>query len=278
MALKTVPAVAPGLRTLNTPAWQDLADGLRNWPLWTRLGWLEIRRRYRRTTIGPFWGAISLLVFVFAIGGLGSGLLGRHSQEYMPYLASGMIVWVMLSSNITESCSVFVGGSNLIRQMRFDYSILVYAQLWRNVMTFVHNLPVYLLIFLLFAPEKITLTTLWAIPMMLLLMINCAWITLLLGLFSLRFRDVQPLVQSLVQITMFATPIFWPADRLEGLNRILYAEINPFYHLITIVRAPLLGELPPVNALIAVTIITIAGWGITYPAFAYFRKRISYWI
>ncbi len=274
----TVLPVSPQLRSLKTPAWRDLLNGLQKWPLWTRLGWLEIKRRYRRTTLGPFWSAISLLVFVFAIGGLGSGLLGKQSQDYLPFLISGMVVWVMLSSIINESCSVFLGGVNLIRQMQFDYSILVYALLWRNLMVFFHNLSVYLFIFLIFAPGRLSPMVLWAVPGLFLLMLTCAWITLLLGMFSLRFRDVQPLVQSLIQITMFVTPIFWSADRLTGIHRVIYVGLNPFYHLIAIVRNPLMGEPPPLNSVIAVVLITVVGWTITYFAFAYFRKRIAYWV
>lgn len=272
------PAAKPELQPLTTTALQDLLNGLERWPLWSRLGWLEIKRRYRRTTVGPFWAALSLLVFVFAIGGLGSGILGRHAQDYMPFLVSGMVVWVMLSAVAIESCSVFVEGSNLLRQMRFDYSILVYALLWRNLIVFFHNLTVYVFIFSIYAPEKLSLTALWALPWLAVVVLNGAWLTLLLGMFALRFRDVQPLVQSIVQISMFATPIFWPADSLSGIKRVIYVGLNPLYHLIVIVRDPLLGKSPPLNSVIAVTIITVVGWGTTYTAFRYFRKRIAYWV
>jgi ABC-type polysaccharide/polyol phosphate export permease len=273
-----VSEVSGGLRSLRTTAWEDIVGGLRRWPLWTRLGWLEIKRRYRRTTLGPFWAAISLLVFVFAIGGLGSGLLGRQSQEYLPYLVSGMVVWVMLSTMIIESCVVFLHGVNLLRQMRFDYSILVYALLWRNLIAFVHNLSVYLFIMVLYAPEKLGLMQLWALPGLLLILLNGAWIAMLLGMFALRFRDVQPLVQSLIQITMFVTPIFWPADKLVGMRRIIYVGLNPFYHLMVIIRNPLMGLLPPLNSIFAVMLITVMGWTVTYFAFSFFRKRIAYWV
>ena len=277
-ATMAVPEVSPGLRSLRMTAWEDILGGLRRWPLWTRLGWLEIKRRYRRTTLGPFWAAISLLVFVFAIGGLGSGLLGRQSQEYLPYLVSGMVVWVMLSTMIIESCVVFLHGVNLLRQMRFDYSILVYALLWRNLIAFAHNLSVYLLIFVLYAPERLGLMQLWGIPGLLLILLNGAWIAFLLGMFALRFRDVQPLIQSLIQITMFVTPIFWPADSLTGMRRIVYVGLNPFYHLMVIVRNPLMGLLPPLNSILAVLLITVMGWTVTYFAFSFFRKRIAYWV
>jgi ABC-type polysaccharide/polyol phosphate export permease len=258
---------------------EDLVGGLRRYDLWGRLGWLEIKRRYRRTMVGPFWACISLLLFVIVIGSVGSGLLSKQSAEYLPFLVAGMVVWVMLQSTMLESVNVFVAGSSLIRQMNFEYSVLVYSLVWRNVIVFAHNLLVYLLILLIFAPGKLGFANLLALPGLIIMAVNCAWISLLLGMVSLRFRDLQQLVMSIVQVSMFVTPLFWPPDGLEGLRRVFFVELNPLYHLLTIVRDPLLGgKLPAANSCIAATLITIAGWALTYALFAKYRKRIPYWL
>ena len=260
-------------------AWDDLVGGLRKYHLWGRLGWLEIKRRYRRTMIGPFWTCISLLIFVIVIGSVGSGLLSKQTAEYLPFLVAGMIVWVTLQSMLLESVNVFVAGGGLIRQMNFEYSILVYALVWRNFIVFAHNLLVYLLILLIFAPDKLGFANLLAIPGLIVLAVNCTWLSLLLGMISLRFRDLQQLVMSVVQVSMFVTPLFWPPEGLEGLRRVFFVTLNPLYHLLTIVRDPLLGgKLPPVNSCIAAVLITTAGGALTYAMFTKYRKRIPYWL
>jgi ABC-type polysaccharide/polyol phosphate export permease len=260
-------------------AWDDLVGGLRKYHLWGRLGWLEIKRRYRRTMIGPFWTCISLLLFVIVIGSVGSGLLSKQTAEYLPFLVAGMIVWVTLQSMLLESVNVFIAGGGLIRQMNFEYSILVYALVWRNFIVFAHNLLVYLLILLIFAPDKLGFANLLALPGLIVLAVNCTWLSLLLGMVSLRFRDLQQLVMSVVQVSMFVTPLFWPPEGLEGLRRVFFVTLNPLYHLLTIVRDPLLGgKLPPVNSYIAAALITIAGGALTYAMFAKYRKRIPYWL
>jgi ABC-type polysaccharide/polyol phosphate export permease len=258
---------------------EDLIGGLRKYDLWGHLGWLEIKRRYRRTMIGPFWTCLSLLIFVIVIGSVGSGLLSKNTAEYLPFLVAGMIVWVTLQNTLIESATVFVAGTGVIRQMSLEYSVLVYALVWRNFILFAHNMLVYLVIFLIFAPEKLGFANLLAIPGLIVLAVNCAWLSMLLGMISLRFRDLQQLVMSIVQVSMFVTPLFWPPDGLEGLRRILFVGLNPLYHLLTVVRDPLLGgKLPPINSWIAVTLITIVGWALTYALFAKFRKRIPYWL
>jgi ABC-type polysaccharide/polyol phosphate export permease len=256
---------------------RDLVDGLMRPSVWGRLGWLEVKRRYRRTVIGPFWSVISLAVFVTTIGSVGVALWNQNPFQYLPYLTAGMLAWLMISNTITEACTLFVAGSNLYRQARFDYSLLVYALIWRNLLVFLHQLLVYALMVLALAPHIIGPTIILLVPGLLLLMINGVWISLLLGLLCVRFRDVQQMVISLTQIAMLTTPLFWPIGQVRGTVRLMFAHLNPLYHCIEVVRAPLLGAVPTSGSYVALIAIAIVGWATTYFAFELFRKRIAYW-
>lgn len=264
-------------RPLTSSAAEDLIGGFKQWDLWGRMGWLEIKRRYRRTVIGPFWSVISLTVVVLVIGGLGAGLLNQSAKEYLPFLASGMVVWMLLSVMITESCQLLVSGASLFRQMRINYSILALALVHRNFIVFLHHLLVYVGFLAVFAPQKFSLVNLIAIPGLMLVLANGIWIALLLGIVCLRFRDVQQLVNTFVQIGLFITPIFWPPETLRGVERLFYVEFNPLYHLISIVRMPLLGQIPTRDVVGTVLVITVVGYVGTFLLFRRFRQRIVYW-
>ncbi len=265
------------LSPVGTTATRDLVDGFLQWHLWLRLGWLEVKRRYRRTVVGPFWGTLSLAVLVAALGAVGAGLWKQKLEEYLPFLAAGIIVWTMISTMITESGTLFVSSGNLFRQMRFNYSVLACALVYRNCILLVHNLSIYLVVLLIFGANKFSPVMLLAVPALALLLINGVWAALLVGMFCLRYRDLQQLINSLLQISMFVTPIFWPPSSLSGPSRIVFIDFNPLYHFVEIVRAPLLGEVPAVATWIAVGIITVVGWGVTFAFFSRFRKRIAYW-
>jgi ABC-type polysaccharide/polyol phosphate export permease len=275
--MTAVPFVPQKPQPLMISAAEDLIGGLLQWDLWGRMGWLEIKRRYRRTVIGPFWSVISLTVVVLVIGALGTGLLNQSSGEYLPFLAAGMVVWVLLSVMITESCLLFVSGANLFRQMRMNYSILAFTLVYRNFIVFLHHLLVYFGFLLVFAPQKFSFVSLLAIPGLALVLANGVWMALLLGMICLRFRDVQQLVNTFIQIGLFVTPIFWPPDALRGIERVIYVDLNPLYHLISIVRMPLLGQVPSWNIIGTVLLITIVGYTVTYLIFRRFRQRIVYW-
>jgi ABC-type polysaccharide/polyol phosphate export permease len=266
------------LRPLEVSAWQDLFQGLLRWELWSRLGYLEVKRRYRRTIIGPFWSAISLGIFVAAIGSLGVSLWKQDLGTYLPYLATGMLVWLMISTMVTESCNLFVGGSHLFRQMKFNYSILAYALVWRNLIVFMHNITIYVVIALIFMHDDILRpVVLLSIPGLLLVSINAVWIALVFGMVCLRFRDVQQLVMSVLQIAMLVTPIFWPESSLQGKTRFVFVTLNPLFHFIDIVRAPLIGHVPQFESYLITIAVTLVGWIATYVIFNQFRKRIAFW-
>jgi ABC-type polysaccharide/polyol phosphate export permease len=228
--------------------------------------------------LGASWGVINLALFTSALGMIGAGLWNQTTETYLPFLTSGLVVWMLISTMMTESCAVFVNGANFVRQIKLNYSILVYALVWRNFIGFLHNLVVYLVVALVFAPRPLVdPVILLAVPGLLLVLLNGAWIALVLGLCCLRFRDIQQLVGTVIQISIFITPIFWPPEVLKGTSRAVFVAYNPIYHLIEVVRAPLIGQLPPLSSYYAVLILTAVGWIAAYLAFSRFRKRIPYW-
>ena len=92
---------------------------------------------------------------------------------------------------------------------------------------------------------------------------------------SARFRDVPPIVASIVQVVFFITPIFWPAAAL-GEHRWL-AQFNPLYAALDVMRAPLLGQPAEPYSWLILAIVTMLGCAGTFAFFARFRTRIAYW-
>jgi ABC-type polysaccharide/polyol phosphate export permease len=277
MVLAPVEDGSTGLRSLAETAADDLLRGLQRRELWGRLGWLDVKRRYRRTTIGPFWTSITLAVYVLTVGTVGAAIWHQNIYDYLPFLVSGMIVWTLVSSIILESCSLFIAGQSLFRNIRFDYSILAYALVWRNFLVLLHNFAVYFLVVLVLKPSLLSVTALLAIPGVALVLLNGIWVSLFFGMLCLRFRDVPPLVSSAMQIAMLITPLFWPADTLTGIKRFVFVDLNPLYHVVDVVRAPLIGQVPDTISYGVMIGMTIGGWWLTFVMFKRFRKRIAYW-
>ena len=239
------------------------------------LGWQEIRQRYRRSVLGPFWLTLSTAAMVFAMGPLYGKLLNQPLSGYFAYLAISLITWFFISSIINESCSVFISAESFIKQIKMPLSIYVLRCVWRNLIMFGHNLIVALVVMLFYPPETIRYLPLFLLGVMI-IALNGVWLGLVLGLICARFRDVPPIVASLTQILFFLTPIMWRPEML-GASR-LAADLNPFFHFIEIVRAPLLGY-PPTSVNVAwVLSITLLGFAVMLALFTRYRARIAYWL
>lgn len=253
----------------------DLVAGLGLWNMWGRQSWNEMRRRYRRTLLGPMWVTVSLIIFAVAMSFVWATLFNQNVREFLPVLLSGLLSWGLISGSIGESCTVFLGGEALMKSRQFPYSTLIYIVLARNTVIFGHNLIGYALIALI-CGVSLHWSTLLLIPGTVLALLNCGWICIVVATFCLRFRDFPQLIASLLQIAMFVTPVFWSASQLQG-NRTMIVDYNILYHLIELIRQPLLGKTAaPVSYLVCV-ICAVLGWLLAYWLFARKRHRLAYW-
>ena len=273
LTLKMEAAAAPASDT--TLAFRDLGEGLRAVRLWGLLGWQDVVHRYRRSLLGPLWSTISMGTLVGALGALYAGLFQLPLSDFLPFIATGFIVWALLSGLINEGCTAFIGGDRIIKQVDLPLAIHVYRGVWRNFAIFAHNMIIFVIVAVGFSVQP-GWNGLLAVPGLVLLGLNGVWAGLLLGLVCARFRDIPQIVGSIVQIAFFLTPIIWKPELLPGRSLVL--ELNPFYHFVELVRAPLLGQAPEAVSWLAVLGITLCGWLATLLAFRRYRWRISYWV
>ena len=254
----------------------DVADGLSNWPMWGRMGWQETKRRYRRTIIGPFWTTLSLSVFIFTLGILWSELWKQDPRVYLPFLTAGMLAWGMVSTVIIEGCASFIAAEGMIKTLQFSYTVLPCVVVWRNFIVFLHHLAIYVVV-MFYAGIEVTSSTLLVLPGLFLVLINGVWVSTLLGMICSRYRDIQQIVGSILQISMFVTPIFWRPEQLVG-RFAKFVDFNPLYHYVDIIRSPLLGKAPSMWSWEMVVAGTFVGWMLTLIVFTRFRGRLPYWV
>ena len=256
----------------------DIKLSLDNWHLCGRLGWREIKRRYRRTSIGPFWTSFNLAIMVFAMGFLWAALFGQRVGSYMPYLCAGLVTWQFIGSVIGEGALVFTSNQSLLTSLRVPQTLLVVTMVWRNIIVFFHNLTIFVLVMLIWG-TPITRYTLLFIPGLALLVLNGIWVGLFMGMISTRLRDIPQAVSGTVMLVMFLTPVMWSRTTLKGRELIAnFIDINPFYHAVEVVRTPLLGQAPAITSWIVVSLTFVVGSMVTFFLFSRFRQRIPYWL
>jgi ABC-type polysaccharide/polyol phosphate export permease len=265
----------PATRRTPTVGARDICDGLANWRLWSMLGWNDIRQRYRRSAFGPFWITISMAIFIVLLGFIYSKLFHQQLAVFLPYIAIGLITWGFISATTTEACSAFIENTGIIKQIRLPYSIYAMRMIWRNFIVFLHTVILMVPIAIFFRMD-IGLSALLAIPGMFLVVLNQIWLSIVVGILATRFRDITQIVATTIQISMFVTPIMWPVSAIPDARFI--AEINPFYHLIQLVRAPLLGDVAEPLSWIVVLVMCVIGYGLAAIMLTRASRRLVYWL
>ncbi|WP_435606574.1 ABC transporter permease [Pseudomonas knackmussii] len=256
---------------------RDISASTKRLPLAGLLGWQDVKQRYRRSTLGPFWLTISMGVMIATIGIVFGQIFNSPMKEFLPFLTAGMILWTYFSSVATESCTAFVYSEHIIRQLPLPYFIYIIRVIWRNILILGHNLLILPLVFLAVG-KPISIYALLSIPGLLLATINLTWVALLFGVICTRFRDLSQIIGSLLQILFYITPIMWLPNLLPQRAGPYVLATNPIFHIIETIRSPLLGQLPTATNWIVSASMAIAGWCIALLFYGRYKRRIPYWL
>lgn len=255
-------------------AWMDVYSGVRYWNIWGLMAWLDVRQRYRRSLIGPFWLTISMAISISALGLLYAHLFKVDTTQFIPFLGIGFVVWAFIANSLNEGCSAFIQADGIIKQIKTPLSIFVYRILWRNSIILFHN-AIIVIALLIYFQINVSSAILWVIPGLLLLVLNLVWISLLFGMLATRFRDLIQIIASVVQIGFFITPINWKPEMLAQYSYL--NEFNPFFHAVEVVRAPLLGYVPLTSYIALLGMLLVGGLSGLFFMKRY-KYRLAYWL
>jgi ABC-type polysaccharide/polyol phosphate export permease len=215
-------------------------------------------------------------IFVAALGALYAKLFNRPPDIYIPHLTLGFLAWTFLAGVIGGGCNAFIGAERYIKEMRVPLSAFVYRMIWQHVIMLCYQSLVYVAVAVIFniRPGPVSVLAVGGVA---LFIVNAVWVGLLMGILATRYRDVPEIMNNVIRIVFFLTPILWMPE-MAGGARSLILELNPFYHFIELIRAPLLGNAPHAHAWLLALGTAVVGWPLALLLFARFKGRIAYWL
>lgn len=242
------------------------------------LGWQDVRQSYRRSALGPFWLTIGMAVQILTMGLVFGLIFKAEISEYIPFLATSIIFWGFITSSINEGCNTFIGSEAMIKQLNLPHYKYVIRTVWRNAISSGHNLIILPLVLVAFWKFP-GLPLVAFVPGLFVLIANISWIVWLLGIISARFRDMPPIVASVMTIAFYLTPVMWYPELIGNntLSHILLG-LNPFYHWLQIVRLPVMGQWPTLENWGLALLSAGLGWLITIAVNRKYRSMIAFWV
>ncbi len=184
---------------------EDVVAGIKLWRLSWALGLADIKLRYRGSVLGPFWLTLSFAIMIGSMGILYAYLFHMDMHTYLPYLTVSLMFWNYLNSLVSDGCTCFMQSDSLIKGTRMPFTVHAARSIIRNTVILAHNIIVVIGLFLIMGVH-VSLYALWAVPALLLWVVDALAISLLLGAFCARFRDVPQIVASVMQTLFFPHP------------------------------------------------------------------------
>jgi len=259
----------------HTLAIKDIVQSIKKWRVWYNLALFDTKAKYQRTKLGPIWIVLVNLIFVGAISLVWSTIQHTDIQSILPRFFSGFIVWQFLSSFVLEGCEIFT----LEKKIIFNIPIEKFTFLLKNAVTqsliLLHNLAGFFIVMILMGNWP-NLYMLLLIPALMLTLIAATGVSLILSFTAARFRDIAPLIRSLMSVGMLVTPVLWDAAQFGEKYYLVY--LNPFAIFLDLLRKPLLGQpIGMIELSLAVTLTFVIS-GFAFMLFSRFRHRIIYWV
>lgn len=261
----------------NNLAKDDILKAIQKYSLIHLLGWQDILGRYKRSSLGPFWLTLSMGFMIATMGIVFGTIFNVDLKVFFPYLAIGIILWGYVAIIITEGCNVFIDNDAMIKQLPLPLFTYILRMIWRNTLILGHNILIFPLV-LIMVGQPITSVAFLAIPGFILLVSNLLWVSIILSVICARYRDMPQIITSILQVVFYATPIMWIPDNISNPYVHILVNFNPVYHLLELIREPLIGHLPTLDNWIISIILCIFGWIIALRFYSIFKPKVAYWL
>ncbi|GBR49475.1 ABC transporter permease [Neokomagataea thailandica] len=256
---------------------QDAFPALREYWLPFVLAWQDISVRYKRSKIGQFWLTINTFIYIASLGVIFGTLFRLNLHEYLPNICAAILTWNFINTSISDGCLAFINSDSVILQIKMPFFTHIIRTVTRNLIVFAHNIVIFPIIALCVG-YGINFYALFAIPGLLLILINLLWVCTILAVVCTRFRDLHQVVISLLQIIFYATPVVWDVKSLPKDVSPLFVTLNPFYDFIDLVKRPLMGQPPGMNEWLLCSALAVIGWCVALCVLGKFKHRIAYWL
>ena len=196
-------------------------------------------------------------------------------SDYPLHLALGFLVFLFINASVISGSTVFISSKNFIWNGNNPVSIYIYRDIFREAYNFALNFCV--VIIMVFSLQKHIDGASWSIiPAFLFLLLNAVWVKIIIGVVGARFRDSRHLVDMIMRVMFFVSPVIWMKHQVGDAIRLL--SWNPIYHFIEVVRAPILDGNVPLHSWSFVIICTGLGWSFAIVTYSVCLKKIHYWI
>lgn len=215
----------------------------------------EIKSRYKQSILGYFWIILNpffqmiVLAFVFSFF---IRIPASFNIPYTLFLYSGLLPWTLFTQSVTSATTSLVDNDSLIKKVYFPREIIITATVIAKTYDFLLASTIFVG-FLIYYKISIGLIILYYPLVIFIQIMFSLGLAFILSAFNLFYRDVQYLLNTVMLIWFYLTPVIYPIDLIPERYRFIF-QLNPMSVLINAQRRTIFGgaELNYTSIIIAV--------------------------
>lgn len=247
------------------------------WNLVIKLVGRELKVRYKGSVIGYLWSMVNPLLYMIILGFVFSHVMRYKQEHYTLFILSGILVWNLFSQGIVLGTASIINNASLMKKVRIPETIFPAASIGSCLVNFSLALIPYIIVHVVLTarfPFHLFLMPLVLVPLVLFVY----GIALALSSLNVMFRDVQHLIEPVLNMIFYATPIIYPIEVIPEKFRWILA-LNPLAHFVGATRSFLyaskLPEWPEFGILYVMAALSLVlGWNVYKPLRRQFIYRL----
>jgi len=200
----------------------------------------DLISRFARTKLGPFWHTLALLLTILAMGAIYGSIVSNDTVAFTSELALSLAVWQSFSTHVIESTSIHRETKNFYSVLGFRPFLGLLRLSMRNYFYFLFSTIsiaiTYLILGLDFSISMLSIFIIY--PLIVLFSFPLFY---LLSIWSIKYPDISMIVNSIITLLFFISPIVWTPEMLP-LDKFYFIEFNPIYYIMELSRSTFFGK------------------------------------
>jgi ABC-2 type transport system permease protein len=229
----------------------------------------ELKIRYKRSVLGFLWALLNPALLMIVLSVVFSKILVSNVQHYGIFILSALLPWTFFSQSLAYAVESIVGNGDLIKKVSVSKSVFPLAAVVSNMINLLLSIiPLAIIVLVMGHPFYLTWVFL-PVPLVA-LMIFTAGATFFFATANVYYRDVSHIVQILLQVWFYVTPILYSMDIFPAKYQWMF-KLNPLIYALNEFRlAVYYGQLPRLQNVLASFVCAFIS---LFIGFAIFRKN-----
>ncbi len=234
----------------------------------------EVKIKYKSAVLGQLWSLLNPLLLMLVFSVVFTVIIRVEINNFPVFLLCALLPWFFLSFSLSAATTSIVDNASLIKKAYFPHEVIPLSIVIANLFNFLISL-ILLFIFLLFYSIYPGLSWFYLPLVILLQSIFVLGLCLLSSAFHTMFRDVKYILELILLVWFYATPIFYPLSFVPDNIRPFFL-LNPLTVFINLYREILLyRKMPEAGLLFLAFVLSMAFYAIGMAVFTGKKKNFA---